>query len=245
MRRITVVEYKPNIGPEGPQGPPGPGTSFPIDSANILYVPTNQSVEEVLDGLLFVPMSITSFTTPQSVFEIGHVINSLLFTWVLSKNPASQTITGTEVTPPTLLPADRAKTVVFDALASDGTVTLTVDDGNGPVTSAINLSFAKGVYAGSAPIPGGGVNSTFINTLNKSVQAARQRTFTVNLTTGVYGWYAAPVAYGLPTFKVNGFNGGMTSAVTVSVTNGFGHTEDYYVFRTTNPSLGITEIEAL
>lgn len=245
MRRITTIEYKPNQGPPGEQGPPGAGATFPIDSSNVRYAPTDQTVEEVLDLLLFVDLLIESFTTPQVVFEIGQVITALTFNWGLTKNPTTQTITGTSVTPPSLLPADRTKTVVFTSLSSNGTVTLTVtDDALPPVTSNINLTFVHGIFTGAAPIPGA-VNSAFINGLTKSLQAARQKTVTLNLTTSVHGWVAVPVAYGIPTFKLNGFNGGMTSPIVVSVTNGFGYTEDYYVCRTEYASLGITEIEIL
>ncbi len=242
MRRITTIEYRPNQGPPGEQGPPGAGTTFPIDSSNILYAPTDQTVEEVLDGLLFVDLEIESFTTPQILFEIGQIITLLVFSWGLTKNPTLQTITGTDVTPPTLDSTERTKSVAFSNLSDDGTVTLTETDGAlPPVTSSIDITFVHGVFTGSAPIPGA-VDSAFINTLTKSLQAARQKTVTLNLSTAVYGWVAVPVSYGVPTFKVNGFNGGMTAPSVVSVTNGYGYTENYYFSRTEYANLGLTEI---
>ncbi len=246
MRRITTIEYSSSQGQQGEQGPPGEGATFPIDSSNILYAPTGETAEEVFDRLLFVDLEIESFTTPQTVFEIGQVISALTFTWGLNKQPTAQTITGTSVAPPTLVPTERSKTVAFSSLSSNGTVTLTITDGaNPPVTASINLAFKRGIFTGSAPIPGGGVDSAFVNTLSKALQTARQKTFTVNLTTGVYAWVAVPVSYGIPTFKLNGFNGGMEPVITVSVTNGYFYTENYYVSRSTNPSIGITTIEIL
>lgn len=243
MRRITVIEYKPGTqGPPGPQGPPGIVTE--IDSSQVIYSPTGQTVEEVLDDLLFVDLDIVSFTTPQITFETGQVITSLTFTWILNKTITSQTITGTSVVPPVLDPADRSKTVSFSSLSSNGTVTLTCDDGSGadPVTRNIDITFLSGVLTGSAPL--GTVNSAFLNTLSKSLQATRVKEFNVNLGVAAYGWYAIPSSYGSPTFKVNGFSGGMTFVGTVAYTNGFGYTQNYDVWRTTNSNLGVTNIEA-
>lgn len=244
MRRITTIEYKPNQGAQGEQGPPGTGATFPIDSSNILYAPTGQTVEQVLDGLLFVNIDILSFTTPQIVFEIGQVLTALVFSWALNKNPVGQTISGTSVTPPTLVPSDRSKSVSFASLSSNGSVTLTTTDEEGSDSATIGLSFYHGVFYGSAPIPGA-VNSAFVNGLTKSLQAARQKDVTLNLTAGVYGWVFVPVAYGIPSFKVNGFPGGMIPITVVSVTNGYGYTENYYASRTEFANLGLTEIEIL
>lgn len=244
MKRIVTILYKPGgTGPQGPQGPPGTA-DLPITASDVIFEGDGRTVEQVLADLTFVDLVIQSFTTPQTIFEIGQVITSLVFNWVLNKTITSQTITGTQVTPPTLLPADRSKSVVFTNLSSNGTVTLTANDGVGPaVTKSVSISFLKSFLYGVAPQ--GTVNSAFLNTLTKSLQSARQKTVTLNLTSGQYGWIAYPVTYGSGTFKLNGFSGGMNSPLTVSYTNSYGYTENYYVFRSENANLGVTEFQAL
>lgn len=243
MKRIVTIEYKPNQGPPGQQGPPGPGTTLPLDSGDVVYAADGRTVEEILEELLFVDLVINSFTTPQTVFENGQVITSLTFTWGLNKAITSQTITGTQVTPPTLLAADRSKTVNFTSLSSNGTVTLTCNDGSGApvVTSTINLTFLKGVYLGVAPI--GTIDSAFILNLNKTLQSNYVRSANLNLGAGQYAWFAAPVAYGTPNFKINGFSGGFEPPSVVSFTNSFGATENYNVWRSTNANIGLSFIE--
>lgn len=56
-----------------------------------------------------------------------------------------------------------------------------------------------------------------------------------------YKYFAYPTAFGLKTTfqdTVSGFAVAMNPAVTVSITNNFGVTQDYYVHRTTNPIVG-------
>ena len=57
--------------------------------------------------------------------------------------------------------------------------------------------------------------------------------------------FAYPTREGTATFTDNdsGFAFAMESPETVSVTNASGYTENYYVYRSTNPNLGAVNVE--
>lgn len=78
---------------------------------------------------------------------------------------------------------------------------------------------------------------------SSGLQSSRARTFTVTAGAGEYIWYAYPASYGDATFTVGGFEGGFTLiSSTLSITNAFGVTQNYRLYRSVNPSLGATTV---
>jgi len=216
----------------------------PFTTDQITYL--GQNLTDVLADLLYIPLNINSFTTSQTLFEIGTVLTSIGLSWSYNKNVESQTITGTGVVSPTLTLAERSKTVTLSSVSTNTTITLTADDvlaDDEPAkTSSINLTFANAIYYGKATQPGA-VNSAFILGRTKEVRTNRNKTFTVTTGAGEYIWYFSPVSYGLPSVKTNGFSGGLDNLGTVSFTNSLGYTENYYILRSTNTNLGLTLVE--
>ena len=82
---------------------------------------------------------------------------------------------------------------------------------------------------------GGGSKST-----STDVTGAPQ--FTVTAGSNEYIWFCYPKRLGTVTFWVGGFEGGFEAAQTVSLTNINGWTEDYYCWRSSNHSLGVTAV---
>lgn len=234
-------------GPEGPQGPPGPagpGATFPIPADQIsVEQPGYANLQEVIDYLLYIPTVINSFTVPVTVYEIGSSVAALNFTWVLNQNPISQAITGPQLTPPVLIPAQRNVAVILNAplnpavVGSSFTYNLGVTDAFNTVNANLAVQFFNGIYFGDAALPGA-VNSAFVTSLTKVLQSTRSRSFTSNAGPGVYTWFAHRSALGTASFTVGGFPGGFEAAVIVSVTNSSGFTENYNVYRSTNPNIG-------
>lgn len=229
-------------GPVGPQGPPG-ALTLPYSTNDGDY--RGQNLTTVIDSLLYVNPIITSFVAPAQPFEKGQVLTSINLTWGYNKAVVSQAIPGTAiVVAPTLLASDRAKTIVLNNANDDFVITLNGNDGTNVVGNNLLVSFKNKIYFGAAIIPGA-MNSAFILSLPNNFADNRLKTFTPNLGAATYGWVAYPTAFGLATFKVNGFDGGMDAPATVSFTNASGHTENYYVYKTTNANLGITDIQVL
>jgi hypothetical protein len=235
-------------GPAGPPGPPGQGAVFPIPAVNISV--TNAGylhLQDVIDDLLYVALTINSFnlTNPNGIVEIGASISSLQFAWTLSKLPTSQVIAGPNLVSVNPAPGVTAVTVNLTAPLNPVTVgtsysySLTAGDGTLTPVANTSLTFLNNLYWGDSVIPGA-INSAFVNTLNKGLQATRNKSFVSNATTITqYAWYAVRTALGTPTFTANGFEGGfLLAAAAVAVTNLSGFTETYNVYRSVNPGIG-------
>ncbi len=235
-------------GPPGPAGPPGPGATFPIPADQISVTNAGFSnAQEVFDFLLYVDMLINSFSIsnyPSGVVEIGSVVANLQFAWTLNKLPISQTLSGpgipvTAVPPGTLL----ANLPVAPPLNPGATGTgfsyqLAVTDGVQNKFANAGITFLNNLYVGDAVVPGV-INSAFVNTLNKNLQAGKGKTYNCNAAGAQYAWYAARSVLGFPTFVVNGFPGGFfLAAANVPVTNNSGFVENYDIWRSTNPGIG-------
>lgn len=247
-KKRFVIKADPFLtkGEKGDKGDPGEGAALelPLSSDDVEY--NGSSLTEVLDGLLYEDLVISSFVLSPSVYEKGQVLTSVAATWAFNKAIEVQTITGVNVTPPTLLVGDRSKTVVLVNIAADTVLTLTADDETSDAIPAktrnASLLFYNKLYYGKATIPGA-INDAFLLSLQGELKSNRLKEF--NLTTGLneYIWFAVPTAYGNPSFKTNGFNGGLDLVHTFNHTNASGHSEEYKVYRSTNHNLGLTFVE--
>jgi hypothetical protein len=252
-KKYLIVPVQGIHGPEGPAGPQGPAGAAPgsitADDVSVTN-PGYNTVQEVLDYLLYVPLAINSFTTPTTVYEIGTVLNSLQLNWTLNRDPITQGITGPVIdTPPVLAPADRSVLLALTGLSAaspgvGGTYVLTITDGTTTPGASVNVSFWNGFYYGDAPIPGV-LDSAFINSLSRSLQLGRGKTFITNAAGGDYAWFAHRKDLGLASVIVGGFSGGFEAPDTVAFTNQSGFTEDYYVYRSTNFNIGPIDVEVI
>lgn len=230
-------------GPAGPQGPPGAGATFPIPAEDISVTnPGFANLQEALDFLLYVPLVIDQFTTPVNIYMIGGSVSNLTFNWALNKVVITKEISGPNTLPVTLtvspVVVSLSPSLNPGAVGTSYTYTLTADDGVNIETADQVITFLNNVYFGDSTVPGA-INSAFVNGLGFFTQAGRDKTVfsdATGLTT--YAWFAHRVALGLATFTVGGFEGGFDSPVTISHTNASGFTEDYYVYRSTNPAIG-------
>jgi len=232
------------IGPAGPQGPPGEfDLPLPADDVSVTN-PGFSNAQEIFDSLLYVGTVINSLNPTKSTYEIGEVISTLGFNWSLNKTDIiSQILTGIHTESGTELGISaRSTTVNFSPdLAASSTFTLTVDDGTTPVIKNSTVNFYSGIYYGDALSPTV-IDSNFILSLTKKLQSGRGSSFTSNAGDSVYAWYANKVSLGVANFTAGGFSGGFEPPVTVSFTNSVGHTEDYYVYRSTNAKIGPVSI---
>lgn len=80
----------------------------------------------------------------------------------------------------------------------------------------------------------------------KSDWANSRKTFTItpNCPDGSYIWYAYPTRLGTSTFKMNGLPADFNVQI-INFTNGSSYSEDYYLYRSIEPSLGSIEIQIL
>ena len=210
------------------------------------------ALDDRVKDLEYVPIEISNFriTTPENgIARIGSTISSVAFAWAVNSTPVSQKLSGTDITGTLDIETDDRTTEVSVSLTSNGTYTMTAKGDSSPShpsgstnSKTCTLYFYNDIYWGVSA--SATVDSAFVRGLSNSVlSGSRARTVTVNATSGKYIWYAVPTRLGTCSFNVGGFDGGFESPQTVSVTNASGYAENYYVYRSTNASLGSTTVK--
>ena len=156
--------------------------------------------------------------------EVGQSFPSVNLTWSLSKTETSQSLNhgiGNLV-------IGLRNYLVVGTITSNISYTLSFTDTKGSNSASTSISFLNRVHWG--PLANPSLTSPNILSLaNSTLSSSRSRTFTINCN-NQYIWIVYPVTYGAATFKVNGFNTTFNQSI-VSHTNAYGHTENYYTYR--------------
>lgn len=198
----------------------------------------NNLLNDVAD-LKYTPIDITKIANNVSTVEIGTVVNEVVVSWTLNKEPASQTLDGE-----TVEVSARSKTLSNLSLGANRTFTLAVTDERDATDSAsTTVSFVNGVYYGVVESDAD-IDSAKILTMTRKLQSSKGVTFTVDAGEAQQILYAIPTRYGTPNFNVGGFEGGFSLAKTFDFTNGSGYTESYDVWLSENTGLGSTTVKA-
>lgn len=196
-----------------------------------------EQLENRLFDLEYTPIKILSFMNNINVFEIGGVINEVLLTWNLNKIPTKVNINNVPIDN-MKLKIEQSAIIKNAALNTDKTFTLSVTDEKGKIDKKdTSIIFCNGVYYGTSVIPEN-INSAFVNTLTKSLQKNRSKTFSISSGENQYVWYGIPNKYGTPVFNVGGFSGGFSKISTLEFQNSNGYIESYAIYRSDNCNLG-------
>ena len=199
-------------------------------------------LKSVVDELLYVPISIVEFKSSVTSAEKGSTVTETTLSWVLNKDPEAVSIDGVA-----LEPLESADYTMRDlAITANKKFTLSATDGKKTVTKDAAINFYNGVYYGVSEAPAA-YDSQFIialgNSGKKVLRGSKLTSFTVTAGEGEYIYYCLPVSMGTCSFKVGGFDGGFDLVATLAYTNEHGHTEQYYIYRSTNSGLGETAVE--
>lgn len=181
------------------------------------------------------------------VVECGQTIVSPAFTASYNRTPTSASIQDNQGnaalnvigTPTAFVYAHTYQKLVAEQSV---VLTLTAADATGPDTSQASYIWRQRAYWGTGVT--GLRDSASIRALaNNTLATGRARAFSVDAGSGaLHIYYAFRAAYGPATFFVGGFEGGFNGPFTVSVTNQYGVTEDYYVYESAQPGLGATTV---
>ena len=233
-RRVLVLEKN---------GTGGGGASLNDSTISASSTWSSQKISEELAKLSYEPISIESFRATPSSAEIGAKVDVTL-SWELNKAPQSVKISGDAVSAtesgsknivnveaPANYPSITSKTFRLQATDSEGT----------SVSDTVYVYFHNAVYYGASAKPNS-YNSDFITALSgKALRGSKLTSLSVDAG-GNYVYYCLPTRYGTCSFTVNGFTGGFVLDGTVSFTNQFGYTENYYVYRSSNTLNGTIAI---
>lgn len=210
-----------------------------IDDDGKVLTDTLSKVDERLENLEYVPVKITGFVNSVGVSEKGSTVSSINLTWTTNITPSGLTLDGVDQ----VIDGNSGVITLASPITDNKTWTLVAKDAKGNTDTAVTTAeFSNRICYGVSEAPAN-VNSNFVMGLSNFVMSSEKER-TVTFTPGVnqYIYYAVPVSLGDCTFKVDGFDGGFEPAVVATVTNTSGYSEDYNVYRSTNPNLGKTEV---
>lgn len=196
-----------------------------ISAADVIY--GDGTVEDALNDLTFVPMTVS--LVGGTVNEIGQSIPTVSLAWAISKDIQSQTLTGLGTVPPAL--SDRTQ-LASGPYTTNQTFTLEATSINGDevVSDSTSLLFRNRRHWGISTLAS--LTTADILTLSgNELSASRTQTRTFDATGGYYLWFAWPVSFGQSEFWVGGLLNTAWVETVVTHTNQYGHTEDYYTYR--------------
>ena len=214
------------------------GTAETITYTNADY-PSYTNVDLALDALFskvyYVKPTCSLSATPSGgTFEMGTTISApITFTWTTNKAITSQTLTGC-----TLADASVRTATYNTNVTSDKTFTLSVSDGEKSASSSVSYKFLNNIFWGSAAAAET-YDSAFIRALsNKKLASAVKGTYSFNIASGEYGFWAVPSNMTISSVWIGGFEVTVDDLGTVSYTNAQGYTRDYRIYKTGKSGLG-------
>lgn len=200
------------------------------------------TVADVLDNLTYTPVKISSFTNNVGSVERGRTITDVALYWSVTGNKVNGLKLGEEAQDL----ASKGKTLTKQTITKDTTWTLTATDSKGAkATATTGIYFKDKRYWGVGKVDDTGVDSAFVLGLSGSELADKgAKSFTVTAADGNYIYYAIPASWGDPRFFIGGFEGGLDLLKTFDLTNAAGAVVSYNVYRSNNPDLGETTVDA-
>lgn len=182
--------------------------------------------------------AITSFSVNQSILEIGATFENATFTFSANDIIANanlhdsyNNIDRLNITSPYIYDM-----IITKQSSSSVNFILSLTDNSGILISkTLSIIWASRKYFGSSDIFNlQNLSSELSNSINK--------TFTTNCGDGQYIYYIIPTSFGTPKFLVGGFEGGFVLDQYINLTNSYGITQNYQVWKSENPSLGTTTV---
>lgn len=214
--------------------------SITYDNPNFVQYDTVDTALDALFAKVYYVKPTCSLSADKKggTFEMGTVISApITFTWTTNKDITSQTLTGC-----TLADANVRTATYNTNVTSDKSFTLSVSDGENFASSSVSYSFLNNVFWGSAST--GIYNSAFINALsNKKLASAIKGTYSFNIASGEYGFWAVPSNMSISTVWIGGFEVTVDDLGIVSYTNAQGYTRDYRIYKTGRSGLGAISAE--
>jgi hypothetical protein len=210
----------------GEGGGGGASAADQVSYSNAGY-PALANVQEALDQILFVPMTV--HMSGGGNYDKGQVLTSVSLSWGASKSLTSQSLAGPDVTQPA--PTDTSQTVT-GSFSSNTTWTVTchASDGTEVLSASTSLNFMDRRYWGVSA--SANLTDAEVQALTSTLASSRQMTQSFS-PAGGYIWFAWPTAWGEPTFVVGGLTNTAWVETVQDFTNAYGYTESYNLYRST------------
>lgn len=210
---------------------------FPTDASDVTFQnATYSTVEQALNKLLSVPISVTSLTSSIQSAEIGSTINSLVLNWSYNANIIAQSITNTGAT---LAASDRTYTY-STPISSDRTFILTGTDGTSTASASVSITFYRKRHWGANENES--LTDAQIRGLSGSEFATARAASKAITASGQYIYIAYPASFGEATISVNGLINTAWNLTTRGYSNYYGHESQYHIYRSQYKLTGTYQI---
>lgn len=190
---------------------------------------------------LYVAIDVTSLSVSPSTAEVGQVISSATLNWAINKTETSQSLNNSIGS----ITNGQRSYVHSTSISSNRTYTLTASDGTTSDNASATLTYMSRRFYGTTPTATN-LTESDVEAGTNELSTSRNKSITYSAG-GNYIFFAYPTSFGLATVKdennlvvADWRNGGVqtTSPYTISVTNGYGYTQNYYVYHSYNPYAG-------
>lgn len=188
-----------------------------------------ETLERQVADLMYEPVTITSFVNNVKTAKFGEKVQSVTFTWAFSREPVSVQLNDDTGLVDKYAPTSTGATIAVDVTNNAGW-TLKATDERGTVASkSTSITFNHGVYYGVGDARDS-YDSAFINSLSVEWRTNKKPSFTPS-PNNQHVYYCLPVSMGKCSFSVGVLPGGFELVGTISHTNDYGGTENYYIYR--------------
>lgn len=184
-------------------------------------------------------VTITGLSIAPSSFETGNTITSVTLNWNYDNgaNVVSQSINGVSIPV-----EDRSYTFTNQTITQTTEFILTAIDIDGnEISSSVYIVSSPNIYYGADLIPTS-YDSAFILSLSSQLYNGDDILVNINAATNKYSYICYPARFENKSFYFNNIKGGFSLQDTISFTNSYGYTENYYIYRSDYPSLGAIKI---
>lgn len=205
----------------------------------------------ILEEYIVPTWAIDSFAAVAAVLEVGATAATPAFTASYNRLPLNSAILkddeGSADKDVTSTPTAFSSDETYAKTANNDSVQFTLEAkenaADTPVTRNTTIAWQPRTYWGVGP-DGLSSEADIEGLANSALDNNRQRTFTVTAGATEHIYYAYPASYGAATFFVGGFEGGFVLVSdSISVTNAFGVTQNYRLYKSINANLGTTTVE--
>lgn len=195
-----------------------------------------QFVEDIIDDHVIVTpiaFDITNFSGG-GTYEKGNS-QTIVLNWTYNKDIDSQTVNGTAI-------SKELRTITYTNVVTNTTYTLNAIAGEETKTKNVSATFNVKKYYGVFSEPT--ITQTDILNLTSAWASKTLSTTQFDCTGGRYVYYIIPTSIATNlTFWIGGLQNSDWITTTVDLTNLFGHTESYTIYRLNNKQTGILNIE--
>ena len=207
----------------------GGGTGGPVAADDVSYLssdhPTIQTVQDALDKILFVPMTLTM--SGGGNYEYGTVLEYVNFIWSISKPIQTQLLSGPGAVQPAVSARSSLAVGPFSGNAS-WSLTVTSADGQEVKSTGVGITFYNRRYWGTSPSQS--ASDADILGMASEMGTSRNQTRTFD-GGGKYLWFGWPASFGAPSFIVNGLKNTAWIETIRPFTNVLGYTTSYRFYR--------------